>query len=264
MRSTGKKEYSKLLPYLEKDIKHCLYLYMDLLNGEKEKADMEVWVQGRIEEPEIVLLRYYESFQIYSRYADINLQSAAEIMAGYHPKMISGPEPVIRKIAENNQTLYRAEYGAVYEVGEKKRLRISANTAPATESDVPEIVELICMDKALGGHYEKENLICQMRNRIHAGTGRSYIIREEGRIVAHTATYAETADYAVTSGTIVHPKYREKGYYPVISSHMEKVLKDEGKRIYTFALSPNMIHYHDTMDQRCGNYGKLTPKPGER
>lgn len=255
-----KKEYSKLLPYLKQDMEHCLYLYMDLLNGEKEKADMEVWMQGRINDPEVVLLRYHESFQIYSRYPDVNLQSPSELMADYRPRMISGPETVIRKIAEANQALYRAEYGAVYEVCDKKRMRSSEDVVPATENDVPEIVELICMNETLGGHYEKENLICQMRSRIRAGTGRSYMIREDGRIVAHTATYAETAGYAVTSGTIVHPEYRDKGYYFIISSHIIKILQEEGKRIFTFSLTPDMMRYHDRMDQRCGSYGKLVPK----
>ena len=95
------------------------------------------------------------------------------------------------------------------------------------------------------------------------GTGRSCIIREDGRIVAHTAAYAETERYAVVSGTIVHPHYRDRGYYPVISSYIAAKLAEEGKRVFTFASSPRMIAYHDRMDRRCGSYGKLMPEPAQ-
>lgn len=250
--------YESLLPHLEEDIENCLYIYMDLVNGKKENADMDVWVQEKERRPELVLLRYHESFQIYSRSETAHTAAAVQIMERYQPKMISGPEAVIRSLAEQTSGVYRVEYGSVYEVCSERRLPGFLDVQRAVETDAAEIAHLIGMDQKLGGHYDEQNLAQQLRNRIRSGTGRSYIIRGDGRIVAHTAAYAETKKYAVISGTIVHPDYRDKGYYPIISSYIARALKQEGKRSYTFSITPQMMRYHDKIDRKCGRYGKLT------
>ncbi len=250
--------YEPLLPYLEEDIENCLYIYMDLVNGKKENADMDVWVQEERSKPELVLLRYYESFQVYSSNGTGNMAAAVEIMEQFQPKMISGPETVIRAIASLDGGDYQAEYGAVYEICSERRFSGAADVQRAVEMDAAEIARLISMDQKLGGHYGEENLAHQLRSRMRSGTGRSYVIRRDGRIIAHTAAYAETKKYAVVSGTIVHPDYRDKGYYPIISSYIARALKQEGKRSYTFSVTPQMMRYHDKVDRKCGCYGKLT------
>ncbi len=250
--------YEQLLPYLEEDIENCLYIYMDLVNGKKEHADMDVWVQGEKSRPELVLLRYHESFQVYGRNGAGDMAAAVRVMGQFQPKMVSGPETIVRRLAEEANGIYQAEYGSVYEVCSENRLPGYMNVERAAETDAAEIARLIGMDQKLGGHYDEENLACQLKSRMRSGTGRSYVIREGGRIIAHTAAYAETKKYAVISGTIVHPDYRDKGYYPIISSHIARALKQEGKRSYTFSVTPQMMRYHDKVDRKCGCYGKLT------
>lgn len=250
--------YGSLLPYLEKDIENCLYIYMDLTNGKKENADMDVWVQGEESKPKLVLLRYHESFQVYGRTGLGNVAAAIQIMEDYQPKMVSGPETMIRSIAEQQGEIYHVEYGRVYEIRSERRLPGFMNVERATEEDAAEIAHLIGMDQGLGGHYDEKNLAHQLQSRIRSKTGRSYIIRADGRIVAHTAAYAETEKYAVISGTIVHPSYRDRGYYPIISSYIARALQEESKRSYTFSITPQMMRYHDKIDRKCGCYGKLT------
>lgn len=250
--------YEPLLPYLEEDIENCLYIYMDLINGKKENADMDVWIQGEESAPGLVLLRYHESFQVYGRNGTGNIAAAIQLMESYSPKMISGPEAVIRNITGKNSGVYQAEYGGVYEIRSENRLPAFLDVEKAAEQDTAEIAHLIGMDQKLGGHYDEKNLAYQLQSRIRNGTGRSYIIREDGRIVAHTAAYAETKKYAVISGTIVHPGYRDRGYYPIISSYIARALQQEGKRSYTFSITPQMMRYHDKIDRKCGCYGKLT------
>lgn len=284
-------DYEPLLPHLEDDIENCLYIYMDLVNGEKECADMDVWVQGKKSRTELILLRYYENFQIYGKKCIDSVEVAAvvQIMEKYKPKMVSGSENVIRalektisgchgdgvavdicaeavvgqhciteKLGDLAEGGYRAEYGYVYEMCSRGRLRSAAGIVElAGEADVAEIAHLLGMDQGLSGHYLQEKLEQQIKNRIRMKTGRSYIIREKNRIVAHTATYAETEKYAIVSGTIVHPDCRDKGYYPIISSHIVQKLQEEGKRLFTFAVEPRMVEYHDRMDEKHGSYGRL-------
>lgn len=252
-------EYESLLPFLEEDISSCLYIYMDLINGEKENADMEVWAQEVGGKLELVLLRYYESFQVYSRSNDPKLYSVVEIMERHRPKMISGQQHIIKQLESMTGKAYQAEYGYVYEINDKTRLRSCGEgiVTLASEVDAAEIAYLIGIDQGLGGHYSREKLEQQIRSRICTGTGRSYVIRANEKIVAHTATYAETEKYAVVSGTIIHPDYRDRGYYPIISSYIVQQLNAEGKQSFTFAVEPRMVEYHGKMDDKKGSYGRL-------
>ncbi len=259
-KKVTKERYADILKHLRQDISNCVYIYINLLNADRENADIEVWVQESGDKFEAVLMRYYESFRIYCKGTETDFDEAVSIMKAYEPKMIAGQEDVIEKLEQVMGGRYKAEYGGIYEIDSRKRLRNRFEVELASENDAVDIADLIAADEGLGGHYSLENLEKQIRSRIEAGTGRSYIIRENGRVAAHTATYAEADRCAVVSGTIIHPDFRDRGYYPVISSYMAAKLNEENKTAYTFAVEPRMIEYHDRMDIRCGSYGRLIQK----
>ena len=225
---------------------------------------LKEWKQDEHRRPLIVKgARQIGKTESIRKFAEENYKHVVEINFVEEPKykMITsdgyGVQNIIKNIERAVQSTYQAEYGCIYEINNKTRLERACDVEVAVESDAAEIARLIGMDQGLGGHYSQEMLERQIRNRIHTGTGRSYIIREKGRIAAHTASYAETEKYAVISGTIIHPACRDRGYYPIISSHIVQKLKEEGKGIYTFAVEPRMIQYHNKMDDRRGSYGRL-------
>ena len=131
------------------------------------------------------------------------------------------------------------------------------------QADAKEIAELICSDEELGEPYTVENLTLQLAERIRTQTGRSYIIRENGEIAAHSATYAETEGIAVVSGTIVKAAYRNTNCYMILANYMMQELVKEGKAAYTFSLSEKMKDYLDKVHTRCGEYGRLVRKAGK-
>lgn len=97
----------------------------------------------------------------------------------------------------------------------------------------------------------------QLDERIQSKTGRSYIIRRNGEIIAHTATYAETGKIAVVGGTIVKQEYRNLNYYMLLSNHILQQLIEEGKTAYTFSITEKMIQFHKKIHTQCSEYGKL-------
>ena len=255
-----KNEYKKILKYLEPSFESCLYLYADIENAEKEHPDMDVWIQESDGKIELVLMRYYDSFQIYSGQKEIEMGLANEIINQYNPKMVSGSDYLIKIIYAQSSNKYDVKYGNVYEMTPRIKLTDAGNIITAEEGNMYEIVRLIKMDHELGGHYNVDVLAKQMISRIRNGTGRNYIIKEGNIIVAHTATYVETNKFAVVSGTIVHPLYRDKPYYAALSNYIVYKLNQEGKRVYFFVLNPKLIKFHEKVNRKCGSYGKLTPK----
>lgn len=257
MRLACEKDRDHILEYLHKDVNNCVYLYIDIVNYGVSSENMKVWIQEENADIVLVVMKYYDSFQIYSHVSDANMEEVAKILNENPVSMISGRKDLI----ENLHLLcpqYNAIYGSVYLLDKYRNMeRYAGEVTEATVDDTKEIAELICADKEIGTHYTVDNLSKQLRDRISTGTGRSYIVRRDGKVVAHTATYAEANDIAVVGGTIVDPDYRDRILFSIISNEMLKKLSEKGIRAYAFSFSDKMVKYHDRVHTKCGEYGKL-------
>lgn len=256
MREATEEDKKQILQFLQMDLKNCIYLYIDIMNYGVCSENMKVWIDMEGEEMSLVVMKYYDSFQIYSRQSELDSTAVAELLKKYPVAMISGRRDLMEQLAKECPD-YKATYGVVFVMDRYRNMQAKTEILRATEADAEEIAELICSDDELGRHYTVEGLATQLRDRIGTGTGRSYIIRENGVIVAHTATYAEAEGIAVVSGTIIKPECRNKNYYILISNYMMEQLAKEGKTAYTFSISEKMIQYHDKLHAKCGEYGKL-------
>ncbi len=258
-----KNDETQILDYLWNDVSNCLYLYMDILNYGIGSGKLQVFLSDRNDEAgPVVVMKYYDSFQIYKRdgHLDRNeLEDFSRLLLQNSVKMISGPRTVIQQLEVLDG--YKSTYGVIYLMDRFRKASDYSLVKRAVEEDARDIAVLICKDSEIGGHYDIDGLEAQLRDRIQSETGRSYIIRKDGKIVAHTATYAETDDLAVVGGTIIAEEYRNSGYYMILSNYITGVLNGEGKSVYTFSISDKMIKFHEKMHTRCGEYGKLEALP---
>ena len=264
MLSKADKEDEKLmLEYLWDDIANGLYLYIYILNYGIASGKLQVYLSGRnYEEGPAVVMKYYNSFQIYKHNGELNeteLEDVSRLIQQDKVKMISGQKTVIQQLEAIEG--YKATYGVVYLMDRFRRITDDSLVKRAVEEDAKDIAMLICEDADIGGHYDIEGLEEQLKDRMRSNTGRSYIIRNDGKILAHTATYAETGSLAVVGGTIIAEEYRNSGYYMILSNYITGVLNGEGKSVYTFSISDKMIKFHEKMHTRCGEYGKLEALP---
>lgn len=256
MRVATDKDRERILNYLQRDVKDCIYLYIDIMNYGVSSEHMKVWVEEQLDELSLVVMKYYDSFQVYSHNTPCNTAPVAELLKQYPVAMVSGRKDIIERL-EKECEAYIATYGAVFVMDRYREMQTQTEVLLAGESDTREIAELICSDEEIGGHYTIENLAEQLAERIRTGTGRSYIIRENGILVAHSATYAEAEGIAVVGGTIIKPECRNSNYYMLLSNYMLQQLGKEGKTTYTFSISDKMIRYHDMLHTKCGEYGKM-------
>lgn len=259
MREATEQDRDRILQYLRGNVKDCIYLYIDIMNYGVGSENMKVWIEEDGDDLSLVVMKYYDSFQVYTHLETCNTSAIVELLKQFPVTMISGRKDVIQQLEPECEEYWSA-YGSVYVMDRYRAMRTDVEVVLATEEDATEIAELICSDEELGGHYTVDILSAQMAERIRTGTGRSYIIRENGTIVAHSATYAEAEGVAVVSGTIIKPEYRVKNYYMVLSNHMVQQLSKEEKTAYTFSISEKMVRHHDMMYTKCSEYGKLVKR----
>lgn len=256
MRVAEEKDRERILQYLRGDLQDCVYLYIDIMNYGIVTENLKVWILEEAEEIRLVVMKYYDSFQIFSREDTFNAEAVTALLEEYPVTMVSGKKSMIEQLEEKCPD-YEATYGAVFVMDRYRKIKSGGAVVEATDADTLEIAELICSDKEIGGHYTPEGLAAQLAERINSGTGRSYIIRDKGKIAAHSATYAEAEGIAVVGGTIIAEEYRNSDYYMVLSNYMLQQLAEEEKKAYTFATSVKMIQYHCMLHTKCGEYGKM-------
>lgn len=264
MRRAVQQDRGAILDYLKKAVAECIYMYIDILNYGVASENMAVWLQEQGGQIELVVMKYFDSFQVYSHRRGIDVEPVMALLQEYPVTMVSARRDIIEQL-EGVCSGYHAVYGAVFDVSYLRRtFWAMGGTKPcalkvteATEDDAAEIAELLCSDDTFRFNYKEEDLTRQLAERIRTHTGRSVIIRMDGRIVAHDATFAEAEGVAVVSGLVIRPEYRRLGCYEALVSYLGDQLMKEGKIPYAFAISDKTIRYHRAVYTECGEYGKL-------
>ena len=257
----------ELLDFLYPDVGNCLYLYMDIETYEIGGGVIDVWVQ-RDESQGIVLvaMRYSDSFQLYAREGmedSVNYEALAELIKAHDAMRVSATEGLIQKLADQMDDSYEMSFGSVLEIRKYKKMKVDGVTIEeASREDIPEIAALIQADEELGQSYTVEELVHQFQSRYDANSGKSFIIKVDGVIVAHLSFSAITEKFVIEAYTIVRPEYRGFPYGAVLDSYVTNtIVPSMGKRAFAFMQEPRRIKLFELMGNPVvGKYGKLVRK----
>lgn len=256
----SEKEYYEVLEYLKKSLEQCIYLTIDLERYGYNDKDVVFWYTKKNEDYDTILMKYYDSIQIFSANPDWNPQETIDMLKKHSVITICGRKDLIEKI-EPIMHEYNAAYGIVVKDDTYREFKQFEKVREATIEDVEEIVRLMYTDKDYSDNYTMEGLEQQLRERIEDDKGRSYVICEDNKIVAHTAVYAECEDIAIEGGLIVDDYYKKKMYGMIIHEYIKKVLIEEGKAVYGFRIMDNMQKYAKLGNMKIvGYYGKMSRK----
>ncbi len=251
-------EVGKVLWFLEKHFSDCIFLYMDLKKYGVNHPDVSFWYSEKNGGPHTVLMKYYDSFQVYSSECDWQPEEYAELISKFHVSTINGNEEVIRKLDKCLKG-YKTAYGVIVQEKRYKEFPQFSLITKANPEESCEIAQLMCSDKEFQENYTVENLAKQLGDRMKENAGRSYVLREDGKIVAHVGTFIEDERIVVESGLIVDEAYRNKFYGLIIHEYLKKIIMEERKKVYAFRIRDNMQRYTKAgNDDICGYYGKMT------
>ena len=263
MIQAKKHDLADILYFLKENLADCIYMYIDIKKYSLFNDNMKVWINRENNPGKIktVLMKYYDSMQIATTEEQEQTKWLADFLQSNPVSMISGRESLIQKLSLSMAKDYDSIYGMVYRINEYRIFEGTEKIETATLDDCEEIACLICSDEAFQNNYKIKELEHQLRERMETGMGRNVIIRKDGKIVAHIATYAEYENIAVTSGLIVDAHYRKEGYGFVIESYLVNALLREGKEIYTFVIEPKRAALLNAMGaELCSKYGKMTKR----
>lgn len=252
-------ETDSVLEYLKKNVADCLYLYIDISIYGLNNPNMNVWVSRKNGEINTVVMKYFDSFQIYSESEEWDEQGVLDLIYEYGVTTISGKKRMIERLAPILGDIYQAAYGIVVKEDKYRSLKQFEQVEQATIDDVQEIAELMCTDEEFGSNYSVEVLANQLADRIKTRMGRNFVIRQNEKIVAHVGVFAETHDVAVESGLIVSNEVKRSLLGVIIHEYIKMKLISEGKEVFAFRIKDNMIRCADVANIGvCSEYGKLT------
>lgn len=260
MRSATSEDISAILEYLKRKVSDCLYMYIDIAKYSLDNPNMKVWIDPNEGGPDLVVMKYHTSLSIFSDTDNWDVDAVAEIIAEERPLSITANKDIASRIHDALSDRYNVAYGSVFKFTNYRPMSADIDIETAAPEDTHEIAELIAMDESIGAYYDIDNLANQLKERMETGMGRSYIIRDEnGKIIAHIASYAEFDGLATTGGLIVHPDHQNGVYGLALESYLVEKLLEEKFNIYTFVterLRKKLLLA--VGNELVGEYGKLT------
>lgn len=253
------KDTDTIISYIGKDYGRCLYIYIDLKKYGLSNENFNAWIQ-RNESDEIcaIITEYYKGVQIYSKNVDLIPEEIAEFIKEKNTGIVLGMKESIDKIHAYLPD-FTEEYGCV---GTLKELKYPAEKDAYCVSfeELPEVVELVAADEAIGKPYGYDSMYAQYSERMQEGFGRNFILRDKstGDIICHAGTYAELPELAVIGGVITAPEYRGKGYSKGTLAAICAALKEEGKDIFSFFYIPAAMNMHYGVGfEKIGDWAKI-------
>lgn len=248
----------RVLKYMEDDLPNCLYLYGDIVRYGLDDPNMTVWYSEKDGNINAVVMQYFTGSHVYSKNLDYDMDEVMDKLKEINPDRISSQREIIEKLHACLNDIYDVEYGCVFKLTSYRKMRSPVVIEKATVSDAEAIAELMMTHELYSRSYEKDELAEELADRIRNGIGRSYIIRENGRIIAHDGVNLETDKYAVEGLALVHDDFRNTLYGAFLDSYMINDLGEEGKELYCMIVEGRRLDSFVKLGNHVeANYGKL-------
>ncbi len=262
MRRATNKVIPAILEYLKRNVGDCVYMYVDIAKYGLDNPNMAVWYDADDDGICLVVMKYYDSIQVFTEKDDYDTEAVINLIREYKPGMISGRSDLVELLYPLCTDTYNFEKGYVFKL---TRFRAFDSIVPIKRVGVEkckEIARFICSNESIGGYYDVDNLTKQLAERIETGIGRSLIITgEDGTIKGHIATYAEFDGIATTAGLLAVDDGSGIPYGTMLESRLVNDLLNENYTIFTFVTEDRRARFFRAM--KCvelNRYGKMTIK----
>ncbi|MNI35685.1 putative acetyltransferase [compost metagenome] len=219
-----------------------LFIIGDVENFGFDQDFMELW--GECESPDgpltAVMLRFYNSYLPYADGAFDAEGFAGLIRSNPKAEMISGAAGVVNAF-DDKVTTREVKEMLFAELREINEHLIQATAAPgnirtATVHDVEAICTLT--DQIQEFLSSTEDSRKSLHKTLESGTGRTYFIEQDGRVVASASATAENSLSAMLVAVATHPDYRGQGLATRVVAKLCTDLLAEGKSLCLFYNNP--------------------------
>lgn len=234
MKKLSYDESKKLLPFLSREKEFNLFIIGDIENTDPKADYMEIFIDGELEQPKGVLMRYYRFFVVYSP-DDMDYQSAARIIKDFGQAMVlSGKTDCIDKIAPYLKDMTKEEDKMHFAVLKEPNLNYC--NLPVRRASIEDSRQLLDLLNSIEEFHVTDEE--SFNESLKKGTTRRYVIEKDGKIVSTAASTAETSDLAMIIGVATLKEYRNQGFASCVVSKLCSDLLSEGKTPCLFYDNP--------------------------
>ena len=258
LREVQEKEIDALLAQIKEHVEECIYIYTDIYTYRTDNPSMCVWVEKREQEYSLILMKYHDSAQIYASEGFRSWDDLVDLLRQLDVTVINGQKWVIQKLEEILSDKYYSDYGYILRLLNHIPTGLEDQCYIAGLDEVPEIAALLAHDDYYSSYCDEEELTRQLSERIRTNMGRSAVLRKDGKIVAHCASFTEAAGIAVDAATICHKDYRGRKFGITVENYMNIKMNQLGYKCFTFLTDINRVKAFEKAGNKVvAEYGKL-------
>lgn len=261
MKKAENKDIPAILDYLKKDIANCLYLYIDIRCYGTDHVD--VWYEKTDEDFDMIAMKYHDSFQVYSDHPeDVDLTGVTELLKEYQPAMINSREELIQRMQADFEETHTSDGGFILQL--KRFVSIEDdefNVEIAGLDDVDELAKLISSDPYYSDSYTFEEIGAQLKDRMETDMGVSFIVRKDGKIIAHNSITAQVDDICIAGMLLIHHDWRHTNLALIMEKFIIDYVNGQGKKLFGFSTDKRRRKQFEMMGNLVvAQYGKLIRK----
>jgi RimJ/RimL family protein N-acetyltransferase len=222
-------EVDSAVSYIGNLYKETPYLYVNLLRYGTGTEHVKSWIDIKNDKIDGIYLQYFDCLHFFTRenqtYPCGELMHMVDFLS---PKVVMVQSGMGDRIENALQSHYFEEKNHIIDMDQIHGSSAENDTCRlADASDIPEIVDLLLMDKSYTEVYTRDILLQQMRQRYDDSFSRYFIIVMDGKIVATCSTYGEVPGFSMIGGVMVHPDYRRRGLAGKVEDFACDVLGNE-------------------------------------
>ncbi len=239
IRKLSEQDRAKVLEYLSEEPSINLFIIGDIENFGFDESFQELW--GDFEkngEYKAVMLRYHESFIVYSKNSKFNVNGFKEIISSFEGnKIISCKNSLAGSFENLIPELTKKRYYFCELSSKDNLLNFSnVNIKTALPEDAARISELINEIDEFATEIPASRLAESIKNK----SKRVYYIENEKREIISTAqTAAENSKSAMIVGVATKKGYRKRGLMSACMSKLCSDVLDERKTLCLFYDNPD-------------------------
>jgi predicted GNAT family acetyltransferase len=218
-----------------------LFILGDIEHFGFENAFQEVWFQTMDGRLSGIALRYHDNLILYSRDLDMAFPEVRDLLETREVRVISGKQAVIDKFHPFVAGHFSKREMIFCELSDPSKLeKGTSEVRVAAPADALEIAEVYGQISEFSGLYasELDARHKQIMNRISSREGMHMFIKQDGRIVSHANSAAETSVSGMIGGILTLPEYRHRGLASKVISAVCQDLARRGKSACLFYDNP--------------------------
>lgn len=260
VRECTGKDKEQLLAYLKEEAVYNTFLLADIEDFGFEEPFQTVYMDEEQGEIKGIYLCFYQNFLLYCRENEVNISFLEQLFSGYIPDVVMGKTQTVQ-IVQRILTEHVLESRDLYLFADEACLeKENPEIRAAGMEDVDDIFAFLQSIDELRHLYTSKQMIA---DRIEKNCGVHYIIRRDGKIIAHANSAAQCEATTMIGGVSTAPKERGQGLGGQVVSRLCRDILAKGKTPCLFSIRGEEHNlYHRIGFQKIGEWGTLT-KPAD-